>query len=40
MDVVVGDSFYGHVGMQRGYISAEDFWAGDRDGIVCYPDDQ
>ncbi|MBO6066211.1 MAG: hypothetical protein J6P36_07310, partial [Lachnospiraceae bacterium] len=34
---VVGDSYYGYVQNSRAYISAEDYWAGNKDGIVIFP---
>ena len=34
---VVGDSYYGYVQNSRAYISAEDYWAGNKEGIVIFP---
>ena len=36
VEVVVGETFYGRVGFERAYISAEDYWAGNKDGIIRY----
>lgn len=37
LEVVVGDSYYGYVGMTRAYVSAEDYWSGNKEGIVLFP---
>lgn len=38
LEVVVGDGFYGYVGQTRAYISAEDYWSGNKEGIVLFPE--
>lgn len=38
LEVVVGDSFFGHVGLTRAYLSAEDYWSGNTEGIVLIPE--
>ena len=37
---VVGDSYYGYVGNKKAYVSADDFWAGKKDGIRVFPDQE
>lgn len=37
---VAGDSYYGFVGNKQAYISANDFWAGKKEGIRLFPNQE